>query len=165
MVYALPEILAFFATVGFLSLIGYYDFKKREIDNTIMVASAILGGLLTLLSGHLFEFQWQHLVAVPFTVVLATILFNVGAIGGADLKALVIISIISPRIEFHDVLNPIFECVISISVQILVMLILGQIWYILNRKQDSESETVPPLLPFLLIGYISIQIIPLLVIS
>jgi len=161
--YTLPEVLAFLASIVFLSLVSYYDLKNRHVENMIMVVSAIIGTLLTLLSGHLFQFLLQHLLAVSVTLLLATVLFRTGAIGGADFKSLLIISVMSPGAEFHDVINPLFEGVIVPMIQVLLMLVLGQIWCVFNRRNKSDGEVTPPLLPFLLAGYLVLQTIPLLV--
>lgn len=165
LVYLVSEITAFSTTAVFLSLVSYYDFKNREVENVIIGGGAIIGGVITLLSGHLFHYFWQHIIAVPTTFMLAIVLFKLGAIGGADFKTLLIISFVSPGIEFYDSPNPVFECGISVLIQILVMLTLGQIWHILNRTQEQECKAMAPLLPFLLVAYLGIQAVPLMITS
>lgn len=158
--HTLSGMLAFIASVVFLSLVSYQDLKNRHVENKIMIVSAIIGTLLTLVSGHFFQFMWQHILAISVTFLLATVLFRAGSIGGADFKSLLIIAVMSPGAEFHSIGNPLFESVIVPMLQVLLMLIMGKIWCIFKWGKKLDDEAVPPLLPFLLAGYLLLQTLP-----
>ncbi len=82
-----------------------------------------------------------------------------GAIGGADLKTLVILSIVSPGIELALWIDPVLEAIVGGGLMMLIMLILG---YLYSNWSTKTSESGTPLIPFLSVAYVLIQLLALI---
>jgi hypothetical protein len=91
-------------------------------------------------------------------IVLSYVLFHIKAIGGADFKALVILSIISPGIELALWIDPILEAVIGGGLEMLIMLTFGYVYSNWSRKNNEKGT---PLIPFLSVAYVLIQVLAL----
>ncbi len=124
-----------------------------------MLAGGVIGLAIVILTGHLIQNPLLHLTAPLFVIVLSYVLFRIGTIGGADLKALFILSIISPGIELALWIDPVLEAVVGGGLEMLIMLILGYAYSSWSRK-DKDRGT--PLIPFLSIAFVIIQILALL---
>ncbi len=151
--------LAFGMTLVVLVLMSIEDLRKREVSNELMLVFGIGGAVQGLLTGHILSNLALHLTAIVFVLVFSYLIFRLKAFGGADVKALLVVAIISPGIEFTNWNNPVFESVIAALVQILLMLSLGYIWWRKVRETDSRP---PALIPLLLVGYLLIQLLAFL---
>ncbi|MGY5874549.1 MAG: prepilin peptidase [Candidatus Thorarchaeota archaeon] len=150
--------LAFIMTLCMLLLMSIEDLRKRSISNELMLVFGIGGVFLGLWTGHIQSEPILHLTAVVFVLGFSYLLFRLKAVGGADVKTLLNVAIISPGIEFTNWYNPVFESVIASLGQILLMLCLGYIWW----RKVRETETRPPaLIPLLLVGYLIVQLLAL----
>ena len=89
---------------------------------------------------------------------LSYALYRLGTVGGADVKALMILAIASPGFALTVWDDPILEAVINIGGATAVMLLLGFLYWKLASKNGNWNSK-PPLIPFLLMGFIAIQII------
>jgi Flp pilus assembly protein protease CpaA len=93
------------------------------------------------------------------------LLFRIGAIGGADVKALLIVAILSPGIQLAMWDSPILEALVGGGMELFIMLSLGYAYTkrpsSLRSNSDARVRTVP-LIPLLLLGYILIQILSVL---
>jgi Flp pilus assembly protein protease CpaA len=98
LVITVSTISSFIFAVSLLIIYSYLDIKTREIPNRLMFIGGILSLGVILQSDHLIENASLHLTAVLFTLVLGYILFRIGALGGADVKTLITIAIISPGV-------------------------------------------------------------------
>ena len=151
--------IAFIVTLFILLLVSIEDLRHRIVSNELMLVFGVAGVFQGLWTGHIQSEPILHLTAVVFVFVLSYILFRLKAVGGADVKTLVIVAIISPGIEFTNLNNPVFESVMASLGQILIMLFLG---YICWRKVRDTDSRPPALIPLLLIGYLLIQLLAFL---
>jgi len=92
-------------------------------------------------------------------VVVAYMLFRVGAFGGADVKTVVTIAILSPGVEFGDWSQPILEGIIASGLLLVAVLLVASVFSQYRRKQEKTSVT--PLLPIMIGAYLAIQLLAL----
>lgn len=152
-------IVALSFTMAILILFSIMDLLTRRVRNGFAAAAILFGIALGYANGHLTSQILLHITAVIFVTVFVIVLFRMGAIGGADAKAALAIAAISPGIEFGVYENVFFEAVIGGGLQLVVMLILG---YLYQMKEKDNPERKPaPLIPFLLIGYLLVQLLAL----
>ena len=151
--------MAFLAAILLLSLYSIMDIRNRRVPNRVLLTGGLIGIAIVILTGHLYSHLILHLSGISTMCLLSYFLFKTGAIGGADLKALVTISIISPGVEFSIWENVVFEGILAACIQILIMLILGYLYWVMNQRRNKLVDEVktPPLIPMLLIGYILVQ--------
>jgi Flp pilus assembly protein protease CpaA len=140
-----------------LSLYGYLDIRNRQVSNSTVLPGGALALTVVVLSGHLQAQMLLHLCAITFVPILSYFLFRIGALGGADVKILSITAIVSPGFELLDFANPLFESVLSVSIQMLLMLLGGYLY----AERFGNHTSPPPLIPFLLLGYLAIQVLAL----
>ena len=87
-------------------------------------------------------------------------LFRVGAFGGADVKAVVTIAILSPGVEFGDWFQPILEGIIASGLLLLGVLLVASAFSLYRQQQEKTSVT--PLLPIMLAVYLATQLLALI---
>ncbi len=149
-------LIAFGLAAALLVMFSTMDIKTRRVPNDI-VAMALMIGLLTgVVTGHLLNQIYLHLVAISIAFLFTIPLFYRGAIGGADAKTVLLVACISPGFEFGQLGDVVFEGILGVLVPLLVMFIIG----ILYRKKQVEPDDRPiPLIPFLLVGYLLVQLL------
>jgi hypothetical protein len=76
-----------------------------------------------------------------------------GSIGGADVKILFTVALLSPGFELGDWSQPLLEVIIGLGGEMIVMLLGGYLYW---RRQSKEGS--PPLIPMLLLGYLIVQL-------
>ena len=96
----MSTIASFVFTTALLIMYSVLDLRTRKVSNQIFLIGGIAGFAVILLFGHIVDYALLHLTAVLVAVILGYILFRIGAVGGADVKTLITIAIISPGIEF-----------------------------------------------------------------
>ncbi len=157
---SVTSLLVFSVTLALLTVYSAMDFRSRLVRNECLVIGGVLGFSLVVLSGHMTANSVLHLTAVIFVASVSYLLFRIGAIGGADTKALLIVAILSPGIELAMWDSPILEAIIGGGLELFIMMLLGYAFMkrsrILKSNSDAEYRAVP-LIPFLLLGYILIQ--------
>ena len=153
------SLVAFGTALVILSIFSILDIRDRMVANHLVLIGGTIGFAITALTGHLVENSLLHVAAFLFVIILAYALFRIGAIGGADLKTLVIVSIISPGIELALWSDPALEAIIGSGLTMLIMLILG---YVYSNWSMKTSERGTPLIPFLSVAYVLIQLLALL---
>ena len=146
-------ILSFLTAVVLLALYSYLDMRNRRVPNGLVLAGGILALAIILLSGHLQNRLLLHLSAFVFVLVLSYLLFRIGAFGGADVKVLLVITLVIPGLELSGLSNPLFESILSAGLQMLVMLLGG-----LGYARHGDHAAPPPLIPFLFLGYLAVQL-------
>jgi len=114
---------------------------------------------IVILTGHLVEHALLHLTAGIFMAAVAYMLFRVGAFGGADVKAVVTIAILSPGIEFGDWSQPILEGIIASGLLLMAVLLVAFAFSTYIQRQENPSVT--PLLPIILVAYLALQLLAL----
>lgn len=156
---SMPSLLSVLTVLLLLTLYSYLDIRHRRVSNNVVLLGGTLGLAVVVLSGHLQAHLLLHLSAVIFVPAFSYLLFRIGALGGADVKILSIIALVSPGFELLEPINPLFESVLSTSIQILVMLLGG---YLYSRGFGHKNHAItPPLIPFLMIGYLTMQLLAL----
>ena len=118
-----------------------------------------IGFIIVVLTGHLLNQFALHISSIVFVLIVSYVLFRQGSIGGADAKSLLLIAITSPGVELGDWGNPLFEGIIAGGLEMFVMLLLGTLYWRTKASQSEEDTQIPPLIPFLLIGYLVIQLL------
>ncbi len=162
---SITSVLAFSATLVLLIVYSIMDLQGRKVRNLYMLTGGIVGFSVTVLSGHVAESPVLHLTAFIFVSVLSYLLFRIGSLGGADAKSLVTVSMVSPGIEFATWNSPVFEAFIGGGLGLFIMLLLGYTyskWTKDVQGKFEEGRPVVPLIPFLLLGYIIIQVLAFL---
>jgi Flp pilus assembly protein protease CpaA len=135
------------------------DFKTRKVSNELMTMSLALGVLMGIVTGHLIDQLYLHLVGIFIAVVFAVPLFYMNAFGGADVKTVILLQFISPGLELGTYAEFVTEGMIGVFTPMLFMLVLGLLY---SRSEGKIDGKKTPLIPFLLVGYILMQLIVLL---
>ena len=138
-----------------LVILSIYDLRERRVPNQLVLISGVIGVVIGILTGHIVNEWILHLSAI-IVVIIPIILYRIHALGGADVKAILLIVIVSPGIEFTVWDQPYFEAIIAQLLQILIMLFLSFIW---SRVRNKEETRKPALIPLLLIGYLIVQLL------
>jgi Flp pilus assembly protein protease CpaA len=133
------------------------DFRTRKVPNQAMLIGGIVGLGVVLQFGHIVEYAVLHLTAVLIVLILGCILFRIGALGGADVKTLFTIAIISPGIEFASWGTPILEGILVVWLQLVIVLVVG---YLISLRKKEETEIIP-LIPILFGAYLVLQLLAL----
>ena len=150
-------IASFLFTTALLLMYAVLDFRTRKVPNQVMLIGGIVGLGVVLRFGHIVEYALLHLTAVLVALILGYILFRIGALGGADVKALFTIAIISPGIEFGSWGNPILEGILAVGLQLVITLLSG---YLISQRKTDDTEVIP-LIPILFGAYLVLQLLAL----
>jgi hypothetical protein len=155
---SLVSIVHFITIISLLVVYSILDLRYRTVRNELVLAGAVIGGTIWVFTGHFFAGIVLHATALLLTLPLAYILFRLGSIGGADAKVLLVVALFSPGIELGNWNQPALEAILGLGGELLVMLLGGYLYWRIKR---NDNESTPPLLPFLLLGYLVIQIFAL----
>jgi len=156
---SVPAVSSFLTVTSLLVIYSILDIRQRRVPNEYIVVGGILGGVVILLTGHLFTSLLLHVTALVIVFVMAYALFRMRSIGGADVKSLLLVALISPGIELTTWNLPFIEAVAGMGGELFIMLLGGYLYW---RVKINDEKSTPPLLPFLLLGYLAIQLIALL---
>jgi Flp pilus assembly protein protease CpaA len=138
------------------------DIRERKVSNHYMLLGGVIGLVIAVLTGRLIQSPVLQLTALLLVILLSYVLYQIKAIGGADLKALIILSILSPGIELTLWADPILEAVVGGGLEILIMLIIGLAYSNWSKRVSSsqdKAERGTPLIPFLSVAYVIIQLL------
>ncbi|MGY5855132.1 MAG: prepilin peptidase [Candidatus Thorarchaeota archaeon] len=152
------SIMSFFTIVSLLLIYSILDIRDRRVRNEYIIAGGGLGCIILILSSHFVSDLILHVTAMLIVLPLAYILFRMGSIGGADVKSLLLVALISPGVQLRLLNIPILEAIFGVGVELLIMLTGGYLYWRIRMKNENAS---PPLIPFLLLGYLAIQLIAL----
>jgi len=155
---SLVSILSFFTIISLLVIYSILDIRDRKVMNEVVFEGGVVGCVVLILTGHFASNLVLHLTALLLVIPLTYILFRIGSIGGADAKVLFIVAFISPGIELGSWNQPVLEAILALGVEFVSMLLGGYLYW---RFRRNDGNTTPPLLPFLLVGYLAIQVIAL----
>ncbi len=158
-VFTLQGIVTFAYVLGILVTFSHLDIRARRVPNKVIGITIIASTILGILTGHILAYLLLHLIAVILMICVATVLFKLDAIGGADAKTLVVIAWTSPGMEFATYDNLVFEALIGGLVPLLIMFILG---YLYSKKSVTTDSRPTPLIPFLLAGFLLMQVLALI---
>jgi len=158
--------LVVFLTVMLLLIVcSIMDIRSRKVTNRIVVMTYLTGLAVALLAGRLLVEPILRLSSVLFVAPLSYVLFRLGALGGADVKLLCAVALISPGAELSVLGSPLYEAVLSAALQMAVMLLGGYLCSQHSKSQQSigkAADSRPPLVPFLLVGYLAAQLLAVL---
>ena len=155
---SLASIVHFIMIISLLVVYSILDLRYRRVKNELVVSGVVVGFIISIFTGHFVASIVLHTTALLLTIPLAYILFRLGSIGGADVKILFIVSLFSPGLELGDWNQPVLEAILGLGGELLVMLLGGYLYW---RIKGANKENVPPLLPFLLLGYLVVQLFAL----
>jgi len=159
----IPSLVLFSLSTMFLIDYAFEDLRNRRVSNNLMIASGFFGFVATIITGHLLDNLVLHISAFVFTTLVALLLFRIGAIGGADFKALMVIAITSPGILFSSWPEPLYEGIIASGLEIAIMLLLGIVYSKMKKRTNTgEEDRIVPLLPLLLLAYMAVQCLALI---
>ena len=156
---SIESIIPFFTVISLLVIYSILDIRERRVKNELVFAGVVVGCIVVILTGRVTTSIVLHATTLLIIIPLAYILFRIGSIGGADAKVLFVVALISPGVELGSWNQSILEAIIGLGGELTVMLLGGYLYWKL-RKNDENAT--PPLLPFLLIGYLSVQVIALI---
>ncbi|MHA2351947.1 MAG: prepilin peptidase [Candidatus Thorarchaeota archaeon] len=152
------SIMSFVTVISLLVIYSILDMRERRVKNELVLAGGVVGCIIMILTGHFVTSMVLHATALLIVIPLAYILFRIGSIGGADAKVLFVVAFISPGIELGIWTQPILEAIIGLGGELIVMLLGGYLYWRFRRNYENAT---PPLLPFLLVGYLAIQVMAL----
>ena len=155
---SIVSIMSFFTIISLLVVYSTLDIRDRRVMNEVVFAGGAVGCIVLILTGHFITNLVLHLTALSLVIPLVYILFRIGSIGGADAKILFLVAFISPGIELGSWSQPILEAIFALGVELVAMLLGGYLYW---RFRRNEENSTPPLIPFLLVGYLVIQVIAL----
>ncbi|MFW9833355.1 MAG: prepilin peptidase [Candidatus Thorarchaeota archaeon] len=149
---------SFLTVTSLLVVYSVLDIRQRRVPNEYMMIGFLVGSIVILLTGHLLANLVLHATALVIVFAMGYTLFRMRSIGGADVKNLLLVALISPGIELRVVNVPIIEAVVGMGVEFFVMLLGGYLYW---RTNIHDEKTTPPLIPFLLLGYLTVQLLAL----
>ncbi|MHA1965246.1 MAG: prepilin peptidase [Candidatus Thorarchaeota archaeon] len=152
---SVASIMSFFTIISLLVVYSILDIRDRKIMNEIVFAGGAVGCVVLIFTGHFATNMVLHLTALMLVVPLSYILFRIGSIGGADAKVLCVVTLISPGIELGTWSQPVLEAILALGGELVAMLLGGYLYWQIRRK---DVNATPPLVPFLLVGYLVIQL-------
>ncbi|TFH09657.1 MAG: hypothetical protein E4H14_04015 [Candidatus Thorarchaeota archaeon] len=150
-------IASFVFTTILLFMYAVLDIRTRKVTNQVLLIGGIMGVAVVLRFGHVVNYALLHLTAILFALILGYILFRLGSLGGADVKVIFTIAIISPGIEFASWENPVLEGIVAIGLQLMITLVVG---YLISQRKADGTEVIP-LIPVLFGAYLVLQFLAL----
>ena len=151
-------ITAFICTIIILLINSIWDFRTRRVPNQMSFTGMLGAVVFSVLSDRIFEQPVLHFTSILLTLVLGYVLFKIGALGGADVKALLAIAIISPGVEFANWVNPILEAISAVGLLFMGTLMIG---YVISKKKTNENDIIP-LIPIIMGVYLALQLLAFL---
>jgi len=123
---------------------SYSDWVSREVDDKVWIISGIIGGALTALD-LILTWSLRYLIIAVISIVvgcgLAYAFYYFGFYGGADAKAVMVISIGLPLYYPRMMLHP-FTGLASLSNGLLISLIMPVSMLIINLSTILRGEDI-----------------------
>ncbi|HDJ66759.1 MAG TPA: A24 family peptidase [Nitrososphaeria archaeon] len=123
---------------------SYSDWVSREVDDKVWIVSGIIGGILTILDLILtwsFRYLILTLISIGIGCGFAYAFYYFGFYGGADAKAVMVISVSLPLYYPPKRLHP-FTGLASLSNGLLISLIIPVSMLILNLSTILRGENI-----------------------
>ncbi|MEM2142959.1 MAG: prepilin peptidase [Candidatus Thorarchaeota archaeon] len=139
-----------------LSAYAWLDLKTRRVSNRSILIGGAIGLSLAIVTGPPVDSLMLHLVSLIVVSITSLLLWQVGAIGGADLKVIFLTSILSPGLEFAQ-LDALLEIILGDLLRILTMLVLGILYQQMQRHRGASAQNIVPLIPLFLVAYVLSQ--------
>ena len=157
LIITMSTIASFVFTTSLLIMYAVLDIRTRKVPNQALLIGGITGLAVVLRFSHIVDYAILHLTAALVALILGYTLFRIGSLGGADVKTLFTIAIISPGIEFATWGNPILEGIVAVGLQLVITLAVG---YLISLRKTDETEVIP-LIPILFGAYLVLQLLAL----
>ena len=130
-----------------LSYASYTDWKFRKVDNKIWIIMGLGGFMLILLS----DFDIWILLPIFTMIVIAFIIYILNMFGGADIKAIIAISILTPLWPELDIIpyksSPYFFPLV-IFINSLILFLAIPLYYCIYNITKRNCEW-----PYCFLGY------------
>ncbi len=140
-----------------LIVLSIFDWRDRIVRNEILLVAGLCVIPVLLITGRLLVQIELRLISVITITLMSYLLFRLKSLGGADAKTFIVVGLLSPGIEFAIWGNVLLEAVLPSLLLVLISLVLGYIWW-----KFIDSEQTPPLIIFILISYVIIQVLAFL---
>lgn len=116
-----------------LSYASYSDWKTREVDDRLWIIFSFIGITLNIIDLYYSNLQLSVLIitSISLTSLISFILYYFGFFGGADMKALIVISLLIPVYYPSNYLHP-FTSLTSLTNGVFLTISLPIIFFILN---------------------------------
>ena len=151
-------ISSFLTVTSLLVIYSILDIRERRVPNEYIATGGVAGGIVIIITGHFVSNLVLHVTAIAIMFTMSYALFRIGSIGGADAKSLLLVALVSPGIELRVLNIPVLEAVIGMGGELIVMLLGGYLYW---RFHINDEKSAPPLIPFLLLGYLAVQLLAL----
>lgn len=142
-----------------LLVLSVADIRSRTAPNSYLVGGGGIGILIEIAMGVEPEIILR-VISLAFTMALALSLYRIGAVGGGDVKTLIVVALLSPGLP-TTTCDEVLEAVLAGGIELFVMLLLGTI-HSRFRSDGGRTSEITPLIPYLLVGYLVVQIASIL---
>ena len=139
-----------------LLVLSVADIRSRTAPNSYLVGGGGIGILIEIAMGVEPEIILR-VISLAFTMALALSLYRIGAVGGGDVKTLIVVALLSPGLPTTTCDYEVLEAVLAGGIELFVMLLLGTI-HSRFRSDGGRTSEITPLIPYLLVGYLVVQI-------
>ena len=157
LIITMSTIASYVFTASLLIMYAVLDIRTRKVPNQALLIGGITGLAVVIRFSHIVDYAMLHLTAALVALILGYTLFRIGAFGGADVKVLFTIALISPGIEFATWGNPMLEGIVAVGLQLVITLTVG---YLISLRKTDETEVIP-LIPILFGAYLVLQLLAL----
>lgn len=145
-----------------LAITSKPDLESRVVPNRLVLICGIIGGIVAILTSSITTRFVLHASALMTAIALGLLLHRLGTIGGADFKMLVVMNVTSPGLSFGQWCSSVFEGIVITGLEIAVTLALGYLWWRYKGTCEDPKERKPPLIPLLLMAFLSVQLLVIL---
>lgn len=143
------NILRFVIGFIFLGLAAYIDYKTRKASNNLWILMGSFGVIFSII-----EIRWGYILISLIIIIAMLALFYTTQMGGADVKAIICIAILTPILVIDSIL---WGCILMV-ISFLPLYLIKHKKY--SLKQLGTEYRYPFLVP-LWIGFILAFWIPI----
>ncbi len=151
------HVIASIAVLWVLTHFSVLDLKGRRVSNRYSALYVVAGVVITGLTGHLSDELVLHLMGLVVILSLSLGLYRIGSLGGGDVKTFIIVAICSPGLEFVGLEDVVIESLIGTG-GLVILTLFFSLMYVRYLKPKSDSGRTTPLILFILLAYLVIQL-------
>lgn len=136
------NLMLFTTACIYLLIFTFQDFKKKKLADETLIGFLVIGLIAAYINGAL----WYNLAALGLLFAFGTILWNIKAIGGGDVKLLAILGLYLGIFTFTDIFLKLFFYFFFLIACFLTAIVI---------KHISEKKNIPfvPLITIYFILY------------